>query len=429
MWRMSVLLFRAVNALTRWLRRRLTHAGMIVTAALVGGAVLGVDTHQTVAYKIFALAAGLLGVAVLAAALLRDRYAVRRILPRVATAGQPFVYRVTITNLDGRRRDGLSLLEDLAEPRPGIAEFRSQYAYPTYRRWRRLIESHTVVHVPEIPLPSLPPGSTLEIAVSGEACRRGSQHFRGVLVARTDPLALFKALFPASLADNLLVLPRRYRIPPVALPGSRKYQPGGVALAASIGDSEEFVGLRDYRPGDPLQRIHWKSFARAGEPVVREYQDEYFERHALVLDTFAGPERHAAFEEAVSVAASYACTVSTQECLLDLLFAGPRAYAYTAGRGQMSTASLLEILAGVQVCRDRPFAILRDAVLARRDTLTGCIVILIAWDEPRRDFLQQLRARGVPVLALLVASTPPDEPPAWLRVLMPGRIEEGLATT
>ena len=46
------------------------------------------------------------------------------------------------------------------------------------------------------------------------------------------------------------------------------------------------MSLRDYRPGDPLQRIHWKSFARTGDPVVREYQDEFFERHALILDTF-----------------------------------------------------------------------------------------------------------------------------------------------
>jgi uncharacterized protein (DUF58 family) len=231
---------------------------------------------------------------------------------------------------------------------------------------------------------------------------------------------------------NLLVLPRRYPLPPIALPGSRRYQPGGVALATSIGDSEEFVGLRDYRPGDPLQRIHWKSYARAGEPVVREYQDEYFERHALVLDTFAvdgvaGGERAEAFEEAVSIAASFACTVSTQECLLDLMFVGSQSYVYTAGRGQMSTVGLLEVLASVQLCAGKPFRNLQDAVIARRGQLTGSICILLAWDDTRREFIRALRALGVPVLVLVVTADAVDERAPWLRVIVPGKAPEGLA--
>ena len=54
----------------------------------------------------------------------------------------------------------------------------------------------------------------------------------------------------------------------VALPGAMKYQQGGVAMASSVGQSDEFVSLRDYRPGDPLQRVHWKSFARAGRQLL-----------------------------------------------------------------------------------------------------------------------------------------------------------------
>ncbi len=427
MWRFSLFLFRAVSGFTRWLQRRLTRAGMLVAGMLVTGAVLGVDTNQTVAYKIFALAAGLLGVAALAVILLRDRYHARRFLPRVVTAGEAFRYRVAVTNLNDGPRDGLSLLEDLADPLPGFAELRARFRVITYRRWKRLVDARTVVKVGETPLPRIAPRATIDVYVQGLACRRGSQHFRGLAVARADPLALCKALFTAEGRANLLVLPRRYRMPPIALPGTRKFQPGGITLAASIGDSEEFVGLRDYRPGDPLQRIHWKSFARIGEPVVREYQDEYFERHALVLDTFAPEGGDLALEEAVSVAASYACTVSTQECLLDLMFVGANTYAYTSGRGQLPTANLLEILAGVQPCRDKPFAALSDAVIARRSAISGCIVILLAWDDARADFVARLRASGVPYLAMLVTAQPPSDPPPWLRVLLPGAIEQGLA--
>src|SRR5207253_2587362 len=82
----------------------------------------------------------------------------------------------------------------------------------------------------------------------------------------------------------------------------------------------------------PLRRGHWKSWARVGRPVVKEYLDEFFVRHALILDTFTGDLGDPIFEEAVSVAASVAISMQTQESLLDLMFVGPEAYCFTAGR-------------------------------------------------------------------------------------------------
>jgi len=109
-----------------------------------------------------------------------------------------------------------------------------------------------------------------------------------------------------------------------------RYQEGGVALAANVGRSDEFVALREYRRGDPLRHIHWRSWAKTGKPIVKEFEDEFFVRHALVLDTFDGEPNSEVLEEAVSVAASFACTVLTQESLLDLLFVGNQSYCFTA---------------------------------------------------------------------------------------------------
>jgi len=259
------------------------------------------------------------------------------------------------------------------------------------------------------------------------ALRRGVAHSDGLTVARADPLGLVKAHQRVSRRSNFIVLPRRYTLPPLTLPGSRRYQPGGVTLASSVGDSEEFVGLRDYRPGDPLQRIHWKSFARTARPIVREYQNEYFERHALVLDTFAPARDEPLFEDIVSVAASFAWTIDTRECLLDLMFVGAETYTYTAGRGQMQPGGLLEVLAGVQPCHDKPFSILANAVLSRRQALTGCICVLAAWDEARREFVRRLHAHGIESRAIVVSRDLIAAPPPWLLVVTPGKVQEGLA--
>ena len=93
--------------------------------------------------------------------------------------------------------------------------------------------------------------------------------------------------------------------PAIALPGAMRYQEGGVALAANVGSSEEFVSLRDYRHGDPLRHIHWRSWAKTGRPIVKEFEDEFFVRHALVLDTFDEEPNSEVLEEYRAAAAQF----------------------------------------------------------------------------------------------------------------------------
>ena len=426
MWRLAYRLFSVVSGLGYWATRRFTAAGFVALGTLVTAGALGIDTKQTLAYQIFAFLCALIAAAMLAAQLLRPKFQVARILPRMITAGEVFDYRVQVKNLGTRPADGLALLEDLSDPRPPFAEFRAALSVPTYRGWWRLVMRNQVAHIDETALPALAPLAEAEVRVHGRAYRRGTLRFEGASIARADPLGLFRRLARSALPDRLVVLPRRYHLPPLLLPGTRRYQHGGVTLASSVGESEEFMSLRDYRPGDPLQRIHWKSYARSGKPVVKEYQDEYFERHALVLDTFAA-DGQLIFEEAVSLAASFACTLNTQESLLDLMFVGSDSYCYTSGRGQLQPESLVEILAGVRASADRDFRRLHDAVLARRAALSGCILILLAWDEARQALVRALRQGGLPLVVLVVSERALEAAPAWLRVLTPGKIEQGLA--
>ena len=436
--------FGAVWGLQHRLGRRLTPAGQLVAAALVAAAVIGPNTRLTVAYQAVTFMAGLLLVAALGV-LGRppSSLQVRRRLPRYATVGEPVTYPVTVHNAGARARAGLALIEDAADPRPSFEEFtaarephearRNRFDRAVgYPRWSWLISINQRATIAEQPLPPVPAGGEVEARFTLLPLHRGRLTLTGTTVARREPLGLARALRPRPAPATLVILPRRYPLPPLALPGARRYQHGGIALAQSVGDSEEFVSLRDYRPGDPLKRIHWRSWARAGRPVVREYQDEFFVRHALVLDTFV-PAPTAAFEEAVSVAASFACTVGTQESLLDLLFVGPEAFSVTAGRGVGHVERMLEILAAVRPCRDRPFATLGRLVLERQASLSGVICVLLGWDEPRREMVSRLRALGMPVLVLVVADPQGDagahetDAAAGVHRLEVGRVGDGLA--
>src|SRR5205814_5457579 len=135
-------------------------------------------------------------------------------------------------------------------------------------------------------VPAVPPKGSAEIRAELVPLKRGYLRLTGMTVSCPDPFGLFRALKKIPAPQSVLILPKRYFLPPIDLPGKMKYQQGGVAMASSVGESEEFVSLRDYRPGDPLRHIHWKSWAKTGKPIVKEFQDEFFVRHALILDTF-----------------------------------------------------------------------------------------------------------------------------------------------
>jgi len=427
---------RAVGALDRRLRERLTIAGWLVLATAGTAAAAGLDTNLTVTYRAFAFLAALLGMSWIASLVFRARFEARRDMPRYATAGEPFSYRVTIVNRGARTLAGALVTERFRDPRPTFEEWKRAREPGEeqrnwfdrnvgYFRWRWLIDRRVPRDLAPAALAPLAPGERQSVKLGFTPRRRGRIEFSGLTLGRTDPLGLVKGLARVPLEARLIALPKRYRLPEIALPGRRKFQPGGVSLAVSVGDSEEFLALRDYRPGDPLHRMHWKSFARTGKPVVKEYQDEFFERHALVLDTGSAQGEDAAFEEAVALAASFVYTIDTQDCLLDLLFVGGEVRAYTAGRGQMHAEHMLEALAGVAPSAPDDFEALARAVLGRRATLSSVIAIFVHWDAERARLVSALRAEGFDVRALLVRETG-DAPPGVLQ-LRPGKIEQGLA--
>ena len=416
-------------------------------AGLAASAIVGLDTNMTVAYQVFTFLLALLAISMVWGLFFRNRFTARRILPRFGTVGEPLPYRIVVQNNTPKRQRDLDIFDTGDDPRPTLREF-VEMAEPEeekrnlfdrvigYHRWLWLLSKKEGGVSKKQTLSTLAPQSEGEVQAEIVPGQRGHLNLKGLAVTRPDPFGLFRGSVTLPLEQSVLILPKRYSLPAVSLPGTRKYQPGGVALTYSVGDSQEFVSMRDYRPGDPLRRIHWRSWAKTGKPVVKEYQEEFFVRHGLILDTFQEAERSEKFEEAVSVASSFACAVQTQESLLDLMFVGPEAYCFTAGRGVALTDRMLEILAAVQPCKDKPFNTLPAIVFERSSLLSGCICVLLSWDEERQQFVGNLLELGIPTLVLVITGSDDSptldpgpmkgKPEHFLRLEV-GKIEEGLA--
>jgi hypothetical protein len=93
-----------------------------------------------------------------------------------------------------------------------------------------------------------------------------------------------------------------------------------------VGGSPEDVTVREYRRGDDLRRVHWRSSAHAGDLMVRREEQPWQSRATLFVDNRApahrGTGRDASLEYAVSAAASIAVHLSSRGYRVRLVTAG-----------------------------------------------------------------------------------------------------------
>ncbi len=485
-------LLRRNDQVRRWLLRQFTPIGLGVLCCMLTAGLIGLDIKRSLSYQVFALLAALLVVAIvygwvwtilhhkdakIARRLRRPaRFSATRYLPRFGTVGMPLQYRVVLHNASHKRQEGLTLQETFADAFPSFEDFqrvfkrerkdrrsfrlrkqsvkpdtlKQQNSLGQRQSWLKLLSRSQWAIAPSITLPALVAKGDTEIISELVPLHRGRLAFQPLTITRPDPLGLVNCRISVSMSqavslsmsEAVLILPNRYQLPTIDLPGSRRFQAGNMAMASAVGESEEFRALREYRPGDPIRKIHWKSWAKTGRPIVKEEQTEFSVRHALVLDTFVGDREQNLdmMEEAVAIAASFACSIQAdgqaQGSLLDMVFVGAEPGCFTVGAGAGHAEQLLELLAAIAPCENRGFESLLPVVQQQLALLSGCICVLLRWDDDRQALVEQLQAAGVPTLVLLLAEAdglaePPDMswvrvPKSRLHVLQMGDIQSGL---
>jgi uncharacterized protein (DUF58 family) len=240
-------------------------------------------------------------------------------------------------------------------------EARNSTLLPKLHLW--LLDSVPPSTLPEansqLPL-HLPPHGSDRGSYSLRLERRGCHQLGPAHILSVDPLGLSAVSVGAPGTSEILVYPRIVPLRPDCL---RLCGESGVAQTDQTrrhGEGASFYGIREYRPGDPLRRVHWRSSARLGHLAVVEFEDERASELVVAVETLkgtsVGDEIDSTFECAATVAASLAAAAAAQGHLIRLVAPGWSAWAPTAGRGPEALPSILETLARAEPNADRSLA-------------------------------------------------------------------------
>lgn len=167
-----------------------------------------------------------------------------------------------------------------------------------------LAEEPCGARVETILVPRLRAGETRSVVMPLPTDTRGVIKVGPLRVTRRDPFGLVSSTRTTGPSHELWVYPRTHRLG--AIPAGLARDVEGPTSDTSPEGSITFHALREYVRGDDLRRIHWRSSARTGTLMVRQYVDTSRPDTVIVLDTRGIVHSDESFEAAVDAAASLA---------------------------------------------------------------------------------------------------------------------------
>ncbi|MBB6430474.1 DUF58 domain-containing protein [Algisphaera agarilytica] len=232
--------------------------------------------------------------------------------------------------------------------------------------------------------------------------RRGKLTFERIEASTSFPFSVLRKSVTFEQTDEVLVFPYLYRVRRQLLTQLATTEGEGKHVEERPGGTEEFFGLREYRPGDSPRMIDWKRTAKTGELVARELTTPRPPSLSLVLDLRETPPMSVGGkrqtkqglvedavsgrqleERAVSLAASLICDAYLRGFRVGLRVLGPECPTFRARHSLLHRTQLLEALTEMDLAQ-------KDQNLSGADTLQRTAVVI--W--PGRGSTPSVGGRG-----------------------------------
>jgi len=249
-------------------------------------------------------------------------------------------------------------------------------------------------------VPSLSARSALTLNYETTCVRRGWFEFPPVQLSTRAPFGFFSARREVSTPTGTLVFPEYREIEQLTL---FDRMPAVESARPRLGSGGEFVGVREYRPGDSRRHIHWRSTARAGRLVVKEFAEETQPGLTIALDlrsiSVIGVDENTSLELAIKIAATLASYAQRRGLPVTL---ATNSRTWPAPPGPLSWWGMMNYLARVQGEGEESFAECLRGLRA-----TQFVAALLPFpDEAAIAPLIELQRQGIGVLAVIIDPAP-----------------------
>jgi uncharacterized protein (DUF58 family) len=257
----------------------------------------------------------------------------------------------------------------------------------------------------------LPGGAKLSLCYAARV-RRGRYRMPAVHVVVRDLLGYWTWQGEVACPATLTVLPRSQPLPGMAIGPRRTLAVPGAARSRRGGSGTEWFGTRQYRPGDPIRRVHWKAVARWDKLAVVEFEEERAADVMVVLDVrrqaYPAADGEDLLDAAARVTAALCDALLLQGHRVGLLFYGAYLDWVFPGYGRRHALRLKRELARARLGTSVVFERLSGLPvrLLRPGSQVMLVSPLVAGDE---EDLGRLAACGYQIMVLVpeTASSPP----------------------
>ncbi len=271
---MLTTLREAWRRLRGWRRIRFTTGGALFSAGSLAIGFAAVNTGNNLLYLLLGAMLGFIALSGWLSERVLRRLEIRRRTPRGVTVEKPIRITYYVTN---RKR----LFPTLA-----VYLFENGLPEPAF--------------IPRV-------GADESVTVGSENffVQRGVYPLETLTLSTSFPFGLFTKERDVPLPGELVIWPRSDRPVRLPAPPGRSGRPQfSDSSGGAPGARGEYRGLREYRAGDDPRDIHWRTTAKLGRPVTREYDLDATEIIRICLDTRGEPGDAA--EAAIEVAAALA---------------------------------------------------------------------------------------------------------------------------
>lgn len=298
--------------------------GLVYCAIMMFMGFAAVNLQASLLFGVFGLMIGILLISSwISSKVVLRRLTLRRLLPDGGTVGRPTLLHYSINN---RKRIWASFSVTLAEL-DGVQGFRRQpHAY--------------LLHVA--------PRGTAAINCEVIPKRRGIVHLDRYQLSTSFPFGFIKRAIVANAPDTLLIFPALASVDPKLLNQFRSAESIGTSLRPQLRGTDEFYGLREFRPGESPRMIYWKRSARTGVLVMREMTQVAPPRIIVVVDTFnpdGSSERAVQIEKSIAQASSLIDAASEAGLAVGFTARGEHWHIIEAKRGKRHRRELQTLLA------------------------------------------------------------------------------------